>query len=240
MYNIKLDENNYYTGSYAKVGKIQGGIDVPSLPPTESVLESSCYQWVQVMESITDMVPQYDEETGTVLLDEEGNTIHIEQTSQVSVMKWVLDETKLAALTVSALEVSIETKIKEIGEICKQVIYNGTDVILSDGISYHFSLTSDDQANIDGLYSKALLGAEMLPYHADKSFCKLYPAADIIAIGNAAVAFKTYNTTLCNYLNTYLRSLTSEAEVNAVTYSLESLPTNLQEDFLSLIASIQI
>lgn len=32
MYSVKLDENKYFTGSYASVGSIPGGVMVDSLP----------------------------------------------------------------------------------------------------------------------------------------------------------------------------------------------------------------
>ena len=38
MFNVLLDEDNYYTGVYAKVGKIEGGVDVDVLPPSENSL----------------------------------------------------------------------------------------------------------------------------------------------------------------------------------------------------------
>ena len=40
MYNVKVDENYFYQGAYAKVGKIQNGEDMPCLPPEENQL---CY-----------------------------------------------------------------------------------------------------------------------------------------------------------------------------------------------------
>ena len=40
MYNVKVDENYFYQGAYAKVGKIQNGEDIHCLPPSENQL---CY-----------------------------------------------------------------------------------------------------------------------------------------------------------------------------------------------------
>jgi hypothetical protein len=40
MYNVKVNENYFYQGAYAKVGKIQNGEDMPCLPPEENQL---CY-----------------------------------------------------------------------------------------------------------------------------------------------------------------------------------------------------
>lgn len=41
--NILLDENNYFTGSYAIVGDIEGGIEINELPPYKTIEEQiSC------------------------------------------------------------------------------------------------------------------------------------------------------------------------------------------------------
>lgn len=114
MFNVKLDENNYFTGSYAKVGKVAGGIDVPTLPPETD--KATLYKWEQRMESVPiqkpvlgedglptyEQVPVMDEETQTQAVDVEGHPIFTngEQifetvTEQVlSPFKWWLDDSK--------------------------------------------------------------------------------------------------------------------------------------------------
>lgn len=54
MFNVLLDEDNYYTGIYAKVGKIEGGVDVDVLPPSENSL---WYKLVEEMIETTEKVP---------------------------------------------------------------------------------------------------------------------------------------------------------------------------------------
>ena len=54
MFNVLLDEDNYYTGVYAKVGKIDGGVDVDVLPPSENSLG---YKLVEEMVETTEKVP---------------------------------------------------------------------------------------------------------------------------------------------------------------------------------------
>ena len=54
MFNVLLDEDNYYTGVYAKVGKIEGGVDVDVLPPSENSLG---YKLVEEMVETTEKVP---------------------------------------------------------------------------------------------------------------------------------------------------------------------------------------
>ncbi len=43
---VKLDEKNYFTGSYAKVGKIEGGIEVNELPNEQDSLKQLAYKRV--------------------------------------------------------------------------------------------------------------------------------------------------------------------------------------------------
>lgn len=54
MFNVLLDEDNYYTGVYAKVGKIEGGVEVDVLPPYENSLG---YKLVEEMVETTEKVP---------------------------------------------------------------------------------------------------------------------------------------------------------------------------------------
>ena len=54
MFNVLLDKDNYYTGVYAKVGKIEGGVDVDVLPPSENSLG---YKLVEEMVETTEKVP---------------------------------------------------------------------------------------------------------------------------------------------------------------------------------------
>ena len=45
MYNVQVNENNFYTGSYATVGTVKNGVNVSKLPPSENSL---CYKLVDV------------------------------------------------------------------------------------------------------------------------------------------------------------------------------------------------
>lgn len=85
MFNVQLDENMFYTGSYAKKGTLKNGIDVTSLPPAENSL---CYKLVdvEVTKSYEKPITQYimytESETEfevsyyTTSIDEEGNEIY--------------------------------------------------------------------------------------------------------------------------------------------------------------------
>ena len=110
--------------------------------------------------------------------------------------------------------------------MCHIAITAGCDVVLSDGTVEHFSLEETDQINLNTAYNAVELGAEGYPYHADGQRCKIYPAADIIAINNAAIAHKLYHTTYCNHIFDWVRQVETVEELEAITYGAE-LPDEL-------------
>ena len=86
-------------------------------------------------------------------------------------------------------------KAEELSEACHSAIVAGIDVTLSDGTTGHFAMEETDQINLTTAYNAVQTGAAGYPYHADGQLCKMYPAADIIAISEAATAHKLYHTT---------------------------------------------
>ena len=236
MYSVKLDENGYYANSYAKIGKIDGGIDTEYLPPEEDTLKASCYKWET--KTVTQMVevPIINQETGLQETNESGDLLFAQQPQDVLKTDWFLYEEKYNNILNAILQDKITAKIKEVGIACKAIIYAGVDVQLSDGDTYHFSMNADDQTNIDSLFGQAVSGlVPYLPYHADGHFCKMFSAADIVTIGTAAMKHKIFHTTLCNYLNMYIKGLTDEEIVDSVTYSAEVLPEEYKTKFLEFI-----
>lgn len=113
-------------------------------------------------------------------------------------------------------------KLKEISDICEQTIYNGIDVTLSDGNTKHFSLKTEDQINLNGLLSQINLGnikpENGVPYHADGEMCSLFSIADFTLIANNAMAFILQQTTYCNHLMSYVKSLENINDVRTVVY----------------------
>lgn len=116
-------------------------------------------------------------------------------------------------------------KIEEISKNCKQKIYNGIDVTLSDGSVKHFSLKAEDQININSLVNQISLGnikAENgVPYHSDGELCALFSIADFTLIANSAMSFILQQTTYCNHLMNYVRSLVSINDIKYVEYGQE-------------------
>jgi len=129
------------------------------------------------------------------------------------------------------------SKLQEIAAACSTAIAAGFDVQLSDGSIEHYSLTETDQINLSAAVAAVQAGAQVYPYHADGTLCKLYQAADIINIGMAATEHKLYHTTYCNHLNAWIRRAESFAELDAISYGV-SLPTDLADNMAAIIAAV--
>lgn len=125
-------------------------------------------------------------------------------------------------------------KIAEMSNICNKVITNGFEVVLSDGNSYHFSLTTQDQLNLITLSSMVANGEEQIPYHADGELCRFYSAEDINIIITTATQFKTYQVSYFNALKAYIESMTDIETIGAVVYGME-IPAEHQSDVLKVL-----
>lgn len=131
-----------------------------------------------------------------------------------------------------------EAKIAEMDKICTQTIYDGIDIELSTGVE-HFTLDEHDQANLLGLGLELGQGAEMVTWHNDdkNESCKFYSAADATKIIQSLTVWKSYHITFYRDLRIYINSLTTKAEVEAVTYSME-LPEEFKSDVLKYYENI--
>lgn len=131
-----------------------------------------------------------------------------------------------------------QRKIDEMNNVCGQTITNGCDVELSDGTTEHFALTAEDQINIATAEKAIQAGATAFPYHADGKLCRLYPAADIQKIINAATAWKTYHTTYFNHLKTWINRMEDKTEIQSVRYGAE-LPDDLKQSLNAIMSAMQ-
>ena len=127
-------------------------------------------------------------------------------------------------------------KIIDMSQQCEGIIVSGFDIVLSDGISHHFSLQLPDQLKISKLSDRAVAGENFLPYHADNEPCRIFPANDIIAINAMMEGVVEYHTTYFNSLKMYISSLTDKNEINNIKYGMD-IPEGYQSDVLKLILS---
>ena len=114
-----------------------------------------------------------------------------------------------------------DKKINQMSRRCSEVITEGVDVELSDGNTYHFSLTVEDQLNLITISAMIAEGQTVLPYHADGEQCVFFSAEDMLKVIDTATDFKTYHTTYFNSLKTYILALETIEEVESLYYGVD-------------------
>ena len=174
-------------------------------------------------------VVQIDEDEYNTLLTavEKGEEIEIEQEQNEPI-----EETPIInPIEEATLDYLKEAKISEMSYECNKTITSGFDVVLSDGNTYHFSLTTQDQLNLITLSSLIANGETQIPYHADGELCRFYSAEDINTIITTATQFKTYHVSYFNALKMYINSLKRKKTVAAVRYGI-AIPEEHQSEVL--------
>lgn len=136
-------------------------------------------------------------------------------------------------------ETAREAKIEELSVACNTIINAGTQVQLSDGSTESFTYGLVDQSNVSEMFNAVLLGATEYPYHANDDDCRMYNAQDIVTIYATLSAFKTGQTTYHNQLKRYTKALTSQEEIEAVTYGQE-LTGEYLEAYNALMAQAKV
>lgn len=126
----------------------------------------------------------------------------------------------------------IPTKKEELSKACEATIIAGVDV--GDA---HYSLTIEDQANILAWMAVAQTG-KAVPYHQDGQSCRIYTAEEFMKVANAAVAFKTAQTTYCNLLMRQVETMTDVDEIKAVKYGITQLKGEYAEQYQIIMASL--
>lgn len=139
----------------------------------------------------------------------------------------------------TTIEFIRDAKIAQLSKICHDTITNGVDVVLSDNETHHFSMTLEDQMQIQALVLRAQSGEEVLFWHEDGKPCQFFPAQDIISIYRALEEKTTYNTTYFNSLKMYVLSLGSIDEISEVKYGMQ-VPRNFQSEVFQYLYGQQI
>lgn len=126
-------------------------------------------------------------------------------------------------------------KLAQLSAACSAAITAGCDVELPGGSVGHISLTAEDQINLANARAAVEAGARAYPYHLDGELCALYPAEDILAMGEQAAAHKLYHTTYYNHLAAWVRRCGTAEEAENITYGAE-LPEDLAENMAAILA----
>lgn len=149
--------------------------------------------------------------------------------------------TGITPLPIPEPEVDVEAlraaKLAELSAAGNAAIVAGVEVTLpSTGEEEHFALHETDQINLTTALTAVEQGAAGYPYHADGQLCRLYPAQDILAISQAAIAHKLYHTTYCNHLLVWARRAETAEELGGITYGAE-LPEDLADNLAAVLAA---
>ena len=118
-----------------------------------------------------------------------------------------------------ALFIDLKRKvIKHLSSLCKNKITSGFSVRLSDGKSYNFKLTIEDQLNLMSIENQLNAGAKTFIYHATDAPCKEFSRKDMAKVIDYFKRYTLYHTTYFNVAKQYINSLTDAEKVSKFVY----------------------
>ena len=208
-------------GVYVKTNADNVVIDISS-----SIFISDFSDWIKI-----------DEGIGARFVHAQGNYLPKPLTTSEGYYRYKYDngnviERSEEEINSDAFPDIISQKKTELSEECEKTIVTGIDI--GDA---HYSLTIEDQANILAWMAVAQTG-KAVPYHSDGNPCVIYSAEDFLKVANAAVAFKTAQTTYCNLLMRQVEAMTDVNEVKAVKYGVTQLEGEYAEQYQIIMASL--
>lgn len=115
-------------------------------------------------------------------------------------------------------------KVNQIREAVKNDIFRGVQVVLHDGSVETFTLTLEDQNNINSLFMAILAGngkVTELPYHSTHNLCREYPAQDLVTLYVEMQKAITYKTTVANFAINLARDAITKEELDTIEYGME-------------------
>lgn len=121
----------------------------------------------------------------------------------------------------SILDKTRQNKISQLSSQCKVNINAGFSVTLSDGKSYSFKLTAEDQLNLMSIEGQLNAGAETAIYHATNQPCRVFSRDDMLKVIKAFRHHVTYHTTYFNAAKQYISSLTDIEKINKFSYGAD-------------------
>lgn len=122
------------------------------------------------------------------------------------------------------LEEYKQYKIGQIHEAVHSDIYNGTQVVLSDGSVETFKFTTEDQLDIANLFNVIVTGkgkVTALPFHSTGHECRMYDAASLINLYIEMQKWITLKTTIANFAIVKVREAESKDAVDQIYYGME-------------------
>ena len=116
---------------------------------------------------------------------------------------------------------AMEEKIAQMSAACRSAISKGFSLTLSDGEEHRFSLTTEDQGNIEQMRADINSGETLIPYHADSELFRYFSAEDASAVIAEKRRHILYHTAYFNSLKAYIKSLDAISAISSVAYGSE-------------------
>ena len=121
----------------------------------------------------------------------------------------------------SALAQAKRETLKRLSTMCNIQIVNGFSVVLQDGKSYNFKLTTEDQLNLINIESQLNAGVESFVYHATNQPCQVFTRDDMQKIVTSFRKHLLYHTTYFNMAKQYINASTDINSVNKFAYGTD-------------------
>ena len=121
----------------------------------------------------------------------------------------------------SALSKAKTSKLKDLSNQCKNNIISGCTIKLSDGNTYKFKFTLEDQVNLMLIENQLISGSTSAIYHATDQPCRFFEREDMLKIINAFKQLNLYHTTYFNIAKQYINSLTDIEKINLFLYGTD-------------------
>ena len=118
------------------------------------------------------------------------------------------------------------SKLNEFKIVCCEKFENGITIGEDK-----YSLTQEDQINIQSLYINALNGVSPLLYHANGKIIREYTKEEIIELYSKMEEFKSRNLLLYNYLKATINECEDAEYINSMKYDEEYLSDKYKELF---------
>ena len=132
----------------------------------------------------------------------------------------------------------------QVSQSAQADIFNGQDIVMSDGSTGHFTFTLEDQSNTASAMAsvRELLGQGVpieqlsVPYHSSGNPCEMYSVIDFTNIYTTLYLHSTYVQTYCNAINMLIKVCESKEELTKITYGME-LPEESMNRVNEIVAS---
>lgn len=148
-------------------------------------------------------------------------TIEEVSVDELKRLKSLLSSGQELTADIRILDKARRSALQRLSSQCKANISAGFSLTLSDGKSYNFKLTTEDQLNLMSIEGQLNAGAETVIYHATSQPCRIFSRDDMLKVIKAFRHHITYHTTYFNAVKQYINSLTDMEKIKKFSYGTD-------------------